>query len=454
MNIRQKILVYFSILSISLVGISFFVIYTLFSQYRTEEFQQRIKDNTFTTLKYLAEVKQIDHELLQTMDKFTINNLYKEKLLIYDDNKKLIYASLDDTKIQYPENLLKKLGHSSPFIEFEDNRYDVVGVFFEFNNEKYYGIAKAYDEYGLSKLTYLRYVLIVIFGLIAAVILISTFLLSRQISQPLNRMASEIIHLNLDSKSNYISVPSSKDEIEFLANRFNQLMQRLNDSFSFQKHAIHHISHELKTPIAKLVSNFEKMEREDNLIVLKQSLKNQKEDTKNLGDIINTLLEISKVESGNTIDIKEVRVDELVFDVVEEIKILNDTFEFEVDIDEKIENENNLTIPGNSKLIRLALVNLAANCIQYSDNEKAKIRISNNENQLTIEFVNSGPTIIDSEKQFIFQHFYRGENSKGKRGFGLGLVLTSKIIQLHHGQIEYLSPDHLTNVFKINLPLR
>src|SRR5690349_3224915 len=102
MNIRQKILIYFSILSISLVGLTFVLIYILFANYRTEEFQQRIKDKTTTTLKFLAEVKQIDHDLLQIMDEHTINNLHKEKVLIFNSDKKLVYSSIDDTKINYP----------------------------------------------------------------------------------------------------------------------------------------------------------------------------------------------------------------------------------------------------------------------------------------------------------------------------------------------------------------
>jgi signal transduction histidine kinase len=455
MKIRQKILVYFSILSITLVGISFVGIYTLFSNYRTQEFQQRIKDNTVTTLKFMAEVQQIDHELLQTMDRYTINNLYKEKLLIYDNDKKLIYASIDDTKIEYPEQLLSRLNPQNPLIEFEENSFDVVGVLFEFENQKYYGIAKAYDEFGLGKLAYLRNVLFFVFILIAAVILFSSFFLSKQISQPINRMAYELNDLNFNSQSSgTITVPSSGDEIEMLAKRFNELMKRLNDAFSFQKHAIHHISHELKTPIAKLVSNLEKLESGNDPELLKAGLKNQKEDTKNLGDIINTLLEISKVESGNKIDVGEVRVDELVFDVVEEIQILNETFSFEVQIGTNIHNEEDLRIVGNAKLIRLALVNLAANCIQYSDQPYATISISNSGTHLQIEFRNHGPVISDHEKQFIFQHFYRGENSKGKRGFGLGLVLTNKIVQLHRGTIQYLNAGGNENVFRISLPLR
>lgn len=64
MTIRSKILLYFSTLSIGIVGIAFIIIYSLFSNYRTQEFQQRIKDKTITTVKFLVEIEQIDHNLM------------------------------------------------------------------------------------------------------------------------------------------------------------------------------------------------------------------------------------------------------------------------------------------------------------------------------------------------------------------------------------------------------
>lgn len=452
MTIRSKILLYFSTLSIGFVGVAFIIIYSLFSNYRTEEFQQRIKDKTITTVKFLVEIEQIDHNLLQTMDEYTINNLYKEKILIFDGNKKLIYSSVDDTKIRYEKNILNELSADNPMIESMEENFDVVGICFQFGNRNYYGIAKAFDEFGLDKLSYLKSIFIVIFLVFSTVILITSYLISKQITQPINLMASELKKINLDSQNSLISVPDSRDEIHILASRFNELMKRLNDAFSFQKHAIHHISHELKTPIAVLVSNFEKMETEKDPEKLQSLIRNQKEDTKNLSDIINALLEISKVETGNKLETEQVRLDELIFEVLDEVKRLHEDFHFEIELDENIVSEELLMVKGNEKLLRLAIMNLATNCIRYSDSGKAKFRLYISAGELCLDVSNSGKIISDYEKQFLFQHFFRGENSKEHRGFGLGLVLISKITDLHKAHIRYASAGNM-NIFTLGFPV-
>ncbi len=454
MNIRLKILVYFSILTISLLGTAFILIYTLFSNYRLEQFQQRIKDRTITDLKFITEVQQIDNELLATIDRHTINNLYREKIMIFDSNKQLIYSSIDDTEIKAPGTILNLLSPDEPLLEFEEDGYDVVGMVFEYQNQNYYGVAKAYDKFGHFKIEYLKYILLTIFAVISSVVLVTSVILSKQISQPINQMGIELERINLENSDNYITVPEGNNEINLLATRFNELMKKLDNAFLFQKHAIHHISHELKTPISILVSNFERMEKETDIEKIMVGLRNQKEDTKNLSDIINALLELSKVESGNKVDVLEIRIDEIIFDIIHELRAIRKDFRFTVEIDDSIENEQGLIVLGNRRLLHTALMNLATNCLKYSNNDKSRIKIYNSASQLlSLDFINNGEIILADEEQFLFQHFFRGVNSKGKRGFGLGLVLINKIITLHNGTIFYHQLGNSENVFQINLPL-
>jgi signal transduction histidine kinase len=444
----------FTSMIIVVAGISFVVIYTSFAEYREEEFQQRLKEKTTFTLTFLEEVQVLNRSILHALDRVTLNEMYEEKILLFDKDKKLIYSSIDDLKITFTENLLKELTPQNNWIETKNGDYDVVAVYLRFQDDEFYGISMAYDAFGYAKLEYLGVVLIITFISMVIMAVLLTFYISQQISRPLIKMAAQIESVKFDSGLQDIDIPQTKDEIHQLATRFNELMKRLNESFEFQKHAVHHISHELKTPIAVLVSNLERAESETDLDAIKLFLQYQKEDTKNLADIINALLEIAKAESGFTPHTEILRMDDLLFDSIEKLKPLNPGFSFSVSLSDKIEREEHLTLNGNKRLLKAAIINLLVNAIQYNAGTQVNIELEANMFAVKIAFKNEGEIIQPHEQPFMFQHFFRGENSRSKRGFGLGLVFIHKIIQLHGGTITYHVHPANVNVFTITMPLR
>lgn len=454
MSIRNKILLYFSTVTIAMLGIAMFFIYTLFYEFREEEFQQREKERIMTTLRFLTEVRSIEDNLIDAIDRISIHDLYDEKLLLFDKNKRLIYASIDDTQIPFSADILSQLSPEKTWIEMKDGLYDVVGVYVENNGNMYYGIGKAYDISGYSKLNYLKYVLTLTFLGISLVVIFMSYYLSKKITQSIMSISRQIKDINFDEGYTYIRINEKKGETALLANRFNELMERMNQAFSFQKHATHHISHELKTPIAVLVSNFEKMEKETDPEKLKIMIAYQKDDTKSLSEIIHALLEIAKTDAGSQMAIAPIRVDELIFDLVDELSGLHPDFRFSVEYQQHTDDEKDLTVQGNPRLLKAAFSNLMMNCIQYSSDRQARILIRSHTDTLQVDIVNEGAVIREKEKQYLFQHFFRGENSKGKRGFGLGLVFVHKILSLHNGRISYTTPGGHTNIFTVTLPLR
>lgn len=454
MNIRKKIVLYFSSVTIFLLAIALIFIYTLFARFREEEFQQRQVDKIRTTLKFLTEIKNIDQDLIEAMDRITIHELYDEKLLIFDKSKNLVYSSIDDTPVQFSADILNSLSSETPLIEQKDGLYDVTGIYLEKDDKGYYGISKAYDISGYSKLDYLRYVLtFTLIGICLAVILIAYYL-SGKITRSIVQVTKQIKDFAIDGSQNAIVTAGTSDEVGILAQRFNELMQRMNDAFAFQKHAVHHISHELRTPIAVLVSDLERMEHETDQERLGEMIHVQKENTKSLAEIINSLLEIAKTESGNTLTTTSVRIDEMIFDLIDSFRNLYPNFQFAITYADAAVNDESLSISVNERLFRSALINLMQNCINYSSDGKAGITIATSTDALQIKLSNHGQVIAETERSFLFRHFFRGANSKGKRGFGLGLVFISKILSLHNGSVTYHATGGDLNTFTITLPLR
>lgn len=447
MSIRKKILLYFSLIIPIITGIAFVAIYWLSAENREETFQMLQKDKIVTTLEILTDIKESDEEIIKALDQITINEMFNEKLLLFNEKKKLIYSNIVDIPVPVSKDLLAKLNPKTKWIETREDLYDVVGISILRKGKTYYGISKAHDDFGYSQLRSLEYILITTFLAITLIIVLAAFYISRKISTPLTEVTEKISTYDFNSPFVPIAFEDSKDEISILARVFNELMSRMNDAFAFQKHAIHHISHELKTPIAILVSNFERMEKETDPQKLKTMIYDQKEDTKSLSEIINSLLEIAKMETGNVNFNDAFRIDELIFDVSDRLKNIYPQFVFSVDYDEPVE-ESKLMVRGNIRLMQAALSNLMENCIHYSTDDHATIHIRSHEH-LEITFENRGKILSKQEASFLFRQFFRGENSKGKRGFGLGLVFVGKICELHHATITYTSKSKTLNRFTI-----
>lgn len=455
MKIRNKILIYFSTTVIALTGISLTIIYVLFYEYREEEFQQQQNKKIRATIKLVEKFKQESSVISYFLDKQDINDFYDEKMFIYDENKNIIFKSLDSLDILKSEKIVSKLSPNNQWIETKEDNYDLIGIYLENENKKYYAVSKAYDAFGYDKLSFLQNVLIKIFICTFFVVLYVSYYISRKVSKPITQLAESLVKFDIKGENiKELMVEKSSYELMQLTQKFNNLLRRTNEAFIFQKHSIHHISHELKTPIAVLVSELEKIKNYSNIEKIKLKIDNQVIKAKSLGEIINVLLEISKIESGQQIRKQAIRMDELIFDSIEELKIIYPNFHFEVNYIPANINENRLVINFNYTLIKQVIQNLLSNCILHSSNLKANIKFNcASEHELKIQFLNTGKPILEEERKFLFNRFFRGNNSQGKSGSGLGLVLTKKILDLNKATITYSNDVNDLNVFEITLPL-
>lgn len=458
MRIRNRILIYFVSAVTILAAVSLSTVFILFSEYREEEFQQRQKSKIYLTISLVSKYKEDSETLSQTIDQMNINDFFDEKLLIYDGKKKLIFSSIDNLSIQDSQLILNQLSPELSWIETKEDKYDVIGVYYDSEGKSYYAISKAFDEFGYTKLDFLKNTLILIFlGILLTVVIIS-FFISSKLAKPIVQFSNDIRNINFsDSESQLLKLtPSGSLEIDQLYERFNNLLNRTNESILFQKHAVQHISHELKTPITVLVSEIERLKTEVENKNIADQLAELAFKAKFLGEIIHSLLQISKIETGQEVEKRLFRIDELIFDVLEDMRIINPDFSFEFQINQQTEllDEKQLELRQNPVLIKQVIQNLLSNCISYSENGSAKIEIDwASEKAIIVRFINLGPTLSEEEQLLLFEHFFRGKNSQGKIGFGLGLVLSKKIIQLSGGSIHYKSLFPNINTFEIELPL-
>jgi signal transduction histidine kinase len=96
-------------------------------------------------------------------------------------------------------------------------------------------------------------------------------------------------------------------------------------------------------------------------------------------------------------------------------------------------------------------LNLLENACKYGSGYPILIHIGFDQASITLTIQNQGSLIPESDRDRLFTAFFRSTNTEGKRGFGLGLMLAFKIIQLHQGTLSYLVKDH-SNCFVSVLP--
>ncbi|MEG0850632.1 MAG: HAMP domain-containing sensor histidine kinase [Flavobacterium sp.] len=449
MTLKNRISLLVSLLFTILFGLASTVIFVLYSNFRKEEFRDRLEIKALSNIKLLVNVKEVDDQLLKMIDQNSINKLYDEKTLVFDSQFKLIYSSIDDAKINWSVDDLKYLKKHKTFFK-QQGDYEVYGVFYDTKDKDFYALISATDDYGKRKLLFLRYTLVVSYIFFTCLCWVLTSFMVKKAMNPLGLFHQKIKNINENNLDTRIKSKSNKNEIDLIANEFNFMMDRIEVSYQKQKEFTAHASHELRTPLSRITSQIENVVADPKTTPENKSfLKTILSDVNQLTELITSLLTLSKIDVKNQENSEIHRLDEILFSAIEN---LNKSFPDFVILFEMEESENldsALEIKGNKNLLEIAISNVLKNACVYSDNKQAKVKISTENDSLVISISNTGKTLTENEQKNLFQPFMRGENSKGTTGFGLGLRIVNRILNLHQSSITYSVTNENTNLFQL-----
>jgi two-component system phosphate regulon sensor histidine kinase PhoR len=251
----------------------------------------------------------------------------------------------------------------------------------------------------------------------------------------------------------------------FGVNQVRKSMKKENELATQQNNFILSVSHELKTPIASTKLQLQtllkhELDREKQIQLLNNALK----ETDRLHKLVDNVLLVTQVENKNTAtDLKTINLSELIEDTVGRY--------FEMYIENKWLKLNvapNTFIQGDKELLPSLIINLIENAIKYSYetldvtlNLKTDISThfdklsgvsSITSNQVLLEVVDSGCGINDSEKQKIFEKFYRSGNEETRKtkGTGIGLFIVKQICNMHQAAIIVNDNKPCGSRFKIS----
>ncbi|MBP2282001.1 signal transduction histidine kinase [Flavobacterium sp. CG_23.5] len=449
MTLKNRISLLVSLLFTVLFGLASAFIFVLYSNFRKQEFNDRLEIKALSTIKLLANVKDVDYKIMRLIDKNSTNELSNEKKLIFDSNFKLIYSSVNGTKINWSVTDLKFLKKNKTFFKKQGSN-ELFGVFFDTNAKDYYVLISANDSYGKRKLVYLEYILILSYLLFTAICWVLTSFTVKRTMQPLSSFYQKIKKINENNLDTRVEAKSNKNEIDLIATEFNFMMDRIEVSYQKQKEFTAHASHELRTPLSRITSQIENKiggnEIDSNS---KNFLNIILNDVNQLTEVITSLLILSKLDNKKYENKETHRLDEILFTAIEKLNKIFPDFIILFEIEESENLDSLLEIRGNKKLLEIAFSNILKNAFVYSDNKQAKVKISCVAQNLIISVSNTGNTLDEKEQKNLFQPFMRGKNSNGRSGFGLGLRIVQRILTLHKAKIVYSVPSKNTNLFQL-----
>lgn len=213
------------------------------------------------------------------------------------------------------------------------------------------------------------------------------------------------------------------------------------------------MSHELRTPLTGIIGSLEILADSDLKKEQKDFIKMAKSSALGLGDVLNEILEFSKMKAGkitlkNEIFNFESLTEEIHNTFISIAKKKNIDFYYEFLTHEKF-------FYGDRYRIKQILNNLVGNALKFTDTGYVKIIISDENNFFTVEVKDSGIGIDRKIKENIFSEFVQGDNSyiKKYQGTGLGLSIVKGLIDLMNGKITFESDLGIGTSFRIYLPL-
>ena len=221
------------------------------------------------------------------------------------------------------------------------------------------------------------------------------------------------------------------------------------------KELISDISHQTKTPIANLVLYGELLEGTELTAEQKSNVKAIQTQTEKLRFLIDSLVKLSRLESGIIqLEKKKTEVFPILQNVVEQVRERATAKDLQLTL-----NETTATATIDSKWTQEAIFNIADNAVKYTDKGSITITATEFDMFVRVDISDTGKGIPEEDQAKIFGRFYRGTSTKSEEGVGIGLHLAREIITGQGGYIKVKSspsqdaaPTEPVTTFSIFLP--
>jgi heavy metal sensor kinase len=283
------------------------------------------------------------------------------------------------------------------------------------------------------------------------------YFLARKSLAPVVAMSSQAGRISAKNLHERLPIQNAKDELGRLAAAFNELLERVDQSFERQRRFMSDASHELRTPAAILrgesevaLSRTERPAEE-----YRESLAVLHAEAQRLTHIVEDLFTLTRADAGQyPLSRQEFYLDELVADCTHTARSLASAKQITL----TCEVPEELPIRADEGLLRRMILNLLDNAIKYTAvGGRVKVSCERSGTEYALSVTDSGPGIPEELQQRVFERFFRVDKARTRTeqdggGAGLGLSIGRWIAEAHQGRLILVRSDSTGSTFSALLP--
>ncbi|KHD38790.1 histidine kinase [Clostridium acetobutylicum] len=381
---------------------------------------------------------------LRSKDIFSDISLKKDiSLRILTKNGEIINSSKEfDNRIKKPREGRETSKEKGKHFEDDEKHLIYKNVLFttKQNVTAYLQISKdMHSEYYFMKVLFGIMAGADFIGVIAAIIL--GYIVSKKMLKPIEYITKTAENISINNLKERIEVNGPDDELKRLTNTFNKMIDRLQDAFDRQTQFVSDASHELRTPIAVIQGYANLLDRwgKDDRSALEKSIYAIKFEAANMAGLIEKLLFLAKGDSkSQLIEKREVKLNELIEEVLEESKLIGKNHEIYSSRNDEVK------ILADYKMIKQMMRIFIDNSIKFTpEGGSIDLKSCRDKDKVRIIVKDTGIGIPKEEINNIFDRFYIVDKSRSKEkgGSGLGLSIAKWIVEMHNGRIKVESKE-------------
>ena len=282
--------------------------------------------------------------------------------------------------------------------------------------------------------------------------LLGGHLFSRRVVRPIEAISATAAEISLSNLSRRIDVTGTETELTGLARTLNQMFDRIESAFSQQVRFTADASHELRTPVAVILSHAElALDKQRPAEELRETIETCRRSALRMRSLIESLLTLARFDSGEfTLESRTFDLSRTAGDCIALVRPLADKRRIAIQAD-----LSPATAMGDPDRIAQVITNLLTNAIRYNhDQGKVTVSLQSFPAEAVLSVSDTGIGIPPEHLAHIFERFYRVDNARSRKdgGVGLGLAICKSIVMAHGGQISVSSHVDRGTKFEVRLP--